>query len=232
MEDFEQRGINEEIPKIIATSEPHMALVFLLDTSGSMNGDPIESLNKGLNRFKVEVCQDKQTRDRLDVAIVEFNDGHRVVQDFTPVEYMDPIDLTASGRTNMASAIETALNMVDERSRLYRQTGTVPYKPWAILISDGTPTDDISAVAQRIKDMEEGGKVNFLSLGVGEYDSRTLHTLSSKVMKLIGTDFKEFFNWVSKSMRSVSQSTPGERPSTVRLEGNVERDYQDTDDFF
>ncbi|MCL2322437.1 MAG: VWA domain-containing protein [Oscillospiraceae bacterium] len=229
MENFDQ-NYYYETPKIINTGEPHMALVFLLDTSLSMRGMPIKQLNEGLNRFKDEVCTDKRTRDILDVAVVEFNNTSRIVQDFCPVEYMEEINLRANGGTIMAPAIEVALDMVEAQSRLYIRTGTMPYKPWVILISDGAPNDDISEIANRIKDMEDNEKVSFRSLGVEGYDSKILHTLSgNKVMKLEGIDFTCFFNWVNKSMRSVSQSSPGEKPEAIPLEGDVYRD-RDTSD--
>jgi uncharacterized protein YegL len=206
-----------------------MALVFLLDTSGSMgwpeNDPPIRHLNDGLNRFKTEVSENKQTRDILDVAIVEFNSNFRVVQDFVPVEYMESINLVATGGTTISPAIREVLKMVDDRSRFYRRSGSEPYKPWVLLISDGQPSDDITAVAQEIKAMEDAGKVSFRSLSVGENDSETLqalHQLSGqKVMKMKGTNFSSFFDWVNKSMRSVSQSSPGERPKAEKLSGNV-----------
>jgi len=221
MPDLEQRNFNE-IPQIINASESHMALVFLLDTSGSMGGAPINNLNAGLNRFKQEVSESSQTRDILDVAIVEFNSNFNVVQEFVPVEYMETVNLAATGGTMMSPAIRKALEMVTERSRFYRRSGSEPYKPWVILISDGAPGDDISAVAQEIKEMEENGKLSFRSLGVEGYDAKILHTLSGpKVMKLEGTDFSSFFDWVNKSMRSVSQSSPGEKAKPVDLEGNV-----------
>lgn len=204
MANLEQREFNER-PKIINASESHMALAFLLDTSGSMGGDPIRDLNAGLNKFKAEVCKDKQTRDILDVAIIEFNSTHRVVQDWAPVEYMEEVNLAAEGGTEMSPAIENALDMVNERSKFYKSSGTVPYKPWVLLISDGASTDDIASVVKRIKEMEENGKVSFCSLGVEGYDSKVLHRLcGNKVFKLSGTDFTSFFDWVNKSMRSVS----------------------------
>ena len=223
MASLEQKRFNE-VPAIINPSESHMALVFLLDTSGSMSGEPIRSLNEGLNRFKTEVCENKQTRDILDVAIIEFNSNYKVVQDFVPVEYMETANFGTTGSTMMSPAINKALDMVDERSRFYRRSGSEPYKPWVLMITDGEPDsdDDISAVTQRIKSMESAGKVSFRSLGVEGYNSKVLHTLSGeKVIKLLGTDFTSFFDWVSKSMRSVSQSSPGERPKAEKLTGNV-----------
>ena len=223
MAGLEQKSFNE-VPAIINASDSHMALVFLLDTSGSMGGAPIRSLNEGLNKFKTEVCENKQTRDILDVAIIEFNSNFKVVQDFVPVEYMDTVNLGTTGSTMMSPAINKALDMVDERSRFYRRSGSEPYKPWVLMITDGEPDsdDNLSAVTQRIKSMEQAGKVSFRSLGVEGYNPKILHELSGeKVMKLFGTDFSSFFDWVNKSMRSVSQSSPGERPKAEKLSGNV-----------
>lgn len=222
-----QRRFNDEAPTIVNASEPHMACLLLLDTSGSMSGDPINELNRALNKFKVEVCEDKTTRSVLDIAIVEFNSTPRVVQEFVPVEYMKPVALQANGGTNMADAIQLAIDMVSERSRFYRRSGTEPYKPWIIMISDGFG-GDITAISQVIHDLEANEKLKFFSLGVEGYDSQILHQLSGeKVMKLNGYDFTSFFNWVNKSMRSVSLSSPGEKPKGVPLPENVDKDTDD-----
>ena len=216
-----------EVPTIINASDSHMALVFVLDVSYSMDGPPIDQLNDGLNRFKDEVCRDKQTRDILDVAVIQFNDSHNVVQDFVPIEYMDYMQLTAFGGTKYTAPIREALRMADERSRFYRRSGSEPYKPWILLVTDGEPTDDITDVAAEIMDMQNAGKARFIALGVGDYDPATLKRLTDVVFRMDGTDFTSFFNWVGKSMRSVSQSSPGEKPPLPPLEGNVYRDVSD-----
>lgn len=227
-EEIMQRKFNDDVPTIVNASEPHMACVLLLDTSSSMGGEPIAELNAGLNQFKSEVCEDKTTRDVLDIAIVEFNSSHRIVQEFVPIEYMEPVNLQANGGTVMSPAIQTAIDMVNERSKFYRSSGTEPYKPWIIMISDGGPQDDIGEIANVIRDMEENGKLKFFSLGVQGYDSQTLHRLSGpKVMKLKGYNFSKFFDWVNKSMRSVSVSSPGEKPKGVPLPDDVDKDTDD-----
>ena len=227
-EEMMQRSFNEDIPTIVNASEPHMACMLLLDTSGSMGGEPIRELNEGLNKFKLDVCEDKTTRDVLDIAIVEFNSGFNVVQEFVPIEYMEPVNLEARNGTNMSPAIQKAIDMVNERSRYYRRSGTEPYKPWIIMISDGAPQDDITEIVKVIQDMEENEKLKFFSLGVEGYDSQTLHRLSGpKVMKLKGYDFSSFFDWVNKSMRSVSVSSPGEKPKGVPLPENVDKETDD-----
>ena len=232
---LKQRKYDEshgEVPIIVDASEPHMALTFILDRSSSMEGDAIRSLNEGLNRFKQQVCENKQTRNILDVSIISFNSSYQEVQEFIPVEYMNHVNLSASGGTIMAPAIRKALESVNERTRLYKQTGTQPYKPWCILVSDGAPGDDITEVAEEIKAMEAADKVSFRSLGVEGFNPEVLHKLSGKkVLKLDGLDFTDFFDWLSKSMASVSQSSPGEKPQVVPLEGNVTVDIARIPDF-
>ena len=214
-------------PTIINASESHMALVFVLDVSYSMAGRPIDQLNAGLNRFKDEVCRDKQTRDVLDVAVIQFNDYCEVVQDFVPIEYMDIIQLEANGATKFTEPIREALKMVDERSRFYRRSGTEPYKPWIILVTDGEPLDDITQVAKEVQNAQDMGTVRFIALGVGDYRPGPLKQITDVVFRMEGTDFTSFFNWVGKSMRSVSTTAPGEKPPLPPLEGNVFRDVSD-----
>ena len=228
MSDLMQRGFGEEAPAIVNANEPHMACLLLLDTSGSMGGTPIDELNAGINQFKAQVCQDSMTRNILDVAIVEFNSSHQVVQDFVPVEFMEPTSLSARGQTYIVPALKEAIDMVTERSRFYHRSGSQPYKPWIVLISDGLPMDDISGIASEIQQLEDQGKLKFFSLGVGNYDSKTLHQLSGpKVMKLKGYDFSGFFDWLNKSMRSISRSSPNEKAKGVRLPENVDKDTDD-----
>jgi uncharacterized protein YegL len=40
-------------------------------------------------------------------------------------------------------------------------------------------------------------------------------------------DFTSFFNWVSKSMRSISVSSPGEKAKGERLPENVDKAVDD-----
>jgi len=57
LEDYamEQRTNNEN-PTIINAGSPHMAVLFLLDTSASMQDeDRIGALNDGMNKFKEEI---------------------------------------------------------------------------------------------------------------------------------------------------------------------------------
>ncbi len=221
-----------DIPPIVNASEHHMALLFMVDTSGSMGATlndeegraivPIDELNNALNRFKDQVCTDEHTKDILDVAIIEFNNDYRVVQEFTPVEFMQPINLEANGQTYMGGALNCAIEMVTERSRFYRRAGAEPYKPWIVLISDGEPFDDVNQLASKINQLSEEGKLAFWSLAVPGANLAVLHQLSGRrVLTLKNYDFKGFLDWTTKSMRAVSVSSPGEKVKAEALPNTV-----------
>jgi uncharacterized protein YegL len=87
----------------------------------------------------------------------------------------------------------------------------------------GDPVDEIAAETARL---DEEGKLRFWALGVGNYDSESLHKLTGgpRVMRLKGMDFSSFFDWMAKSMRSVSVSSPDEAPRLPELPKNVDKD--------
>lgn len=215
-----------ETPNIMAPNEAHLACVLLLDTSGSMAREPIANLNKALIDFKEKVSMDEQAKKSVDIAIVEFNSSVRIVQDFTPISLMEPVQLVADGLTSMGEGINTAIDLVKERNLFYSTQGTPVYKPWIFMITDGTPTDSIETAAQRIHEEENkgsNGKLKFFALGVSNYDKTTLFKLTNRVIELKDVDFSGIFNWISESMVAISVSRVGEDVKLSDLPQNARK---------
>ena len=195
-------------------NEPHLAFALLLDTSGSMAGEPIARLNAGLKQFRDQLQMDEQAQKVVDICIITFNNSATLLQDFTPLPNMQIPTLSANGRTSMGAAINMAIDRVKERCHLYDSLGTPRYQPWIFMMTDGVPTDDVSMARQRIQSEENSGKagrLKFWSCGIANdkkdnIDYATLKSFSKRVIELDNYDFSSLFQWIGGSISIISAS--------------------------
>src|SRR5271154_938653 len=94
--------------------EPRCACLLLLDTSGSMTGQPIQQLNAGLGAFKDATAADLIAMKRIEVALITFGPV-RVQNDFQTIDTFIAPTLEVSGDTPMGAAIEQGLTLLEQR---------------------------------------------------------------------------------------------------------------------
>ena len=190
--------------------EPRCPCVLLLDTSGSMGGQPIDQLNAGLKQFQQELASDSLAAKRVEVAIVTFGPV-RVQQDFVTADMFAAPRLATEADTPMGAAILEALDLIKLRKQLYQANGIAYYRPWIFLITDGAPTDAWAAAAKAVQEAEKAKAVAFFPVGVDGADFNVLRQLSPRVpIRLRGLAFRELFQWLSNSLSGVSKSKVGE----------------------
>ncbi|OJW21242.1 MAG: hypothetical protein BGO49_24850 [Planctomycetales bacterium 71-10] len=201
-----------EASEFAENPEPRVPCVLLLDVSGSMGGKPIAELNEGLVTLKDTLSADSLASKRAELAIVTFGGTVDVVQDFVTAENFHPPHLSARGGTPMAQAIITGLDMIATRKSTYRANGVSYYRPWVFLITDGGPDDGWQAAAEQVKAGEASKGFAFFTVGVEGSNFDVLSKISSRApVKLKGLNFRDLFLWLSQSMQSVSQSSPGDK---------------------
>ena len=196
--------------------EPRCPCVILVDTSGSMAGEPIRELNGGLAELQKALSQDELAALRVELAIVGFGSSVQTVQDFvSPTDWL-PQPLVAGGMTPMGEAILSALDMIEARKQVYKSHGNAYFRPWMFLITDGVPTDSDEVWRSAVQQINEAGakkKVSFFAVGTADADLSKLKALSGPErdpLRLSGLKFREMFQWLSSSLQSVSQSKPGD----------------------
>jgi len=212
MTDLRQIEINIE-----AINEQHIACVLLLDTSGSMQGEPIKNLNQGIKEFKDQSMLDNLAKKRIDVATVAFNSTAQVIQEFVPLPQMNTPELEASGTTAMGAALNLAMDLIDKRKALYKELGTPYFRPWIFMITDGAPTDDYTAAAKKLVEWEEKKKVMFWAVGVPGYEVEVLKKITPRIIELQGINFVSIFEWLSSSMVAVSNSNIDDKLDVGKL---------------
>ncbi|WP_413174372.1 vWA domain-containing protein [Anabaena azotica] len=200
------------LPEFVENPENRCPVILLLDTSGSMSGQPIQELNRGLAAFKEDVMKDAQASLSVEVAIVTFGPV-QLTQDFVTIDHFIPPKLEADGVTPMGEAIEYALDLLEKRKQSYKDNGVLYYRPWVFLITDGAPTDDWKGAAQRVREEEAQRRMLFFTVGVQGADMNKLKQIAPPErppVTLNGLDFRALFVWLSTSMKRVSSGKVGE----------------------
>ena len=199
--------------------EPRCPCVLLLDTSGSMAGRPLDELNEGIKLFKRELLSDSLATKRVEVAIVTFGPVS-LHADFETVNNFQPKELNTTGDTPLGEAIELGIDLVAKRKQTYKSNGIAYYKPWIILITDGAPTDSYQKAARLVKEGEANKSFAFFAIGVEGANLEILKEISVRQpLKLRGLMFREFFMWLSASMKMVSVKDPGNSVSILPPSG-------------
>ena len=204
---------------LIDNPSPRCPVALVLDTSGSMDGAPMDALNAGAQLFIEEVKEHDLARWSVDLAVYTAGGQAQCLQEFIGIEQIGGIaPMQATGVTPLGAAVGMALHDLEARKQAYRDNGVPYYQPWLVIISDGSPTDSWQTAAQRARHMAENRKLVSLPIGVAGADLRILSQFSNKpAVALQGLKFAEFFQWLSASMARVSASTSSD--ASVNLPG-------------
>ena len=137
----------EEIPRRVLT------LYYLIDTSGSMYGEKIASLNVAIRETLPMISEISANNSdaKIKVAAMDFATVNQWMHP-TPVESEDFQwrDLEADGLTNLGEAYQELNNKLSRRKG-FMNGASGSYAPAIILMSDGGPTDDAEHGLEKLK---------------------------------------------------------------------------------
>lgn len=184
---------------------------FLLDTSGSMRGEPIVALNNGFNGLISMLRSDPQAMDSLHISVITFD---REVKNLIPLidlASFHPVEIKTpdSGPTHTGEALEMVYNLVNKELIKGSTEQKGDWKPLLFVFTDGKPSD-----LQKYREMLP--KIKGLDFGVivgcaagPKAEVTFLQDLTDTVVKLDATDattLTTFFQWVSSSIEMGSKS--------------------------
>lgn len=142
-------------------------IVYLIDTSVSMNGDKMIKANEAMKNTLLAVKEENGIRADLYVSIIQFNSSATLLTGNMPryVEDYDYENLSASGCTAMGEAFRVLNNHVFTSD--YMQCGTGWKSPNVILVTDGMPTDDWKAGLTELRKNSLFNEAQKIALAIG-----------------------------------------------------------------
>lgn len=180
----------------------HLPVYILIDTSGSMKGEPIESVKVGLADMVATLRQDPYALETVSISIITFDRDVKQVLPLTELENLQLPNIVTpdSGPTHMGMALKMLCDRVEAEVQKGSPEQKGDWRPLLFILTDGKPSDnqEYNNVIPRVK------ALNFASI-VGcaagpRAKTEPLKLLTDQVFRLDNMDatsFKRFFVWVS-----------------------------------
>ena len=188
-----------------------LPVYFLLDTSGSMRGEPIQALNNALSGMVNTLRSDAQALDSLWISIVTYD---REVKEIAPltelVSFQLPeITCPQSGPTNTGAGLEYIIQQVKKDVIKGSSTQKGDWKPLLFVFTDGKPSD-LQLYREKIIEIKNLNFGAIVGCAAGpKADDVILKELTDNVVHLDSADsstLKQFFKWVSETIEQGNKS--------------------------
>ena len=224
------------------STKRRLPICFCLDTSGSMQGDPIKQLNMGLQNFMSSIKANDDTRSATDIAIITFGSSVDIVLPFGRISKDKRLpDIQAStSLTPIGEGVLTALELLNARKLGYRELGIKYFQPWIVVITDGAPMGpnamaNYKAAVDACNELERNDKLVVFNIGVGnavDYDLlKQLSVKRPEPISVASAEFGKLFEFLGSSSSSVVSSGMND-DALYNISTEPEGESVDVDDFF
>lgn len=183
-----------------------LPVYLVLDTSGSMSGEPIEAVKTGVQTLISTLRQDPYALETAFLSVITFDSEARQPVPLTELASFQMPSIAASGVTELGAALVLLGDRIE--AEVGKTTAEVKgdWKPLIFIMTDGSPTDDWKKGLDRLKKVRTG-MIVACAAGQGA-DTALLKQITEVVVQLDTADsntIKAFFKWVSASVSTGSQ---------------------------
>lgn len=178
-----------------------LPVYLLLDTSGSMSGEPIESVKNGVQVMISSLRQNPQAIETAFISVITFDSVANQVIPLTDLASFQMVDLRATGTTALGEALKLVSNKIDTEVAKTTTEQKGDWKPLVFIMTDGIPTDDWQSGLAEFKKRKTAYTV---ACGAGNgADTKILKQITDNVVSLDTADsqsISKFFAWVTASI--------------------------------
>lgn len=182
-----------------------LPVYLLLDTSGSMFGEPMEAVKNGMQMLLSSLRQDPYALETVHLGVITFDNSAKQLSPLTELSAFQMPSLKAGGQTSMGEALELLCERVDAEVAKTTPEKKGDWKPLVFMMTDGAPTDDIAKGIEEMK-KRKFGMVVACAAGK-DANVPLLRKITESVVRLDNLEnesIKAFFKWVSASVSAGS----------------------------
>ena len=182
-----------------------LPVYLLLDTSGSMNGEPIEAVRNGVQVLHSTLRKDPYALESAYISVITFDSEVKQVAPLTEVSLFQPPTIQASGGTSLGGVLKKVAECADSEVKKSTENEKGDWRPLVFLMTDGYPTDDLQKGLAEFKKRKWGVVV---ACGTDDADFGALQQITENTFKLSQSDSASigaFFKWVSASIATSSK---------------------------
>ncbi|GHV57720.1 tellurium resistance protein TerY [Deltaproteobacteria bacterium] len=197
-----------------------LPVFLLLDTSGSMRGEPIEAVNNGLKVLISTLRQDPYALETAYISLITFALEAREFFPLTPLDQVQipPITVPQAGATFLGAALELLLARVDRDVKKTTADQKGDWRPLVFIMTDGSPSDG-QTYREAIPKIKKRNFGNVVACAAGpKAKFEILKELTDTVISMDTLDsagLARFFKWVSDSIATGSSSAGVTTPTTL-----------------
>ncbi|MEJ5964315.1 vWA domain-containing protein [Pedobacter immunditicola] len=178
-----------------------LPVYLLLDTSGSMSGEPIEAVKNGVQIMISSLRQNPQAIETAFLSVITFDSKAEQIIPLTDLASFQMVDIRATGVTALGDALKLVSSKIDSEVAKTTTEQKGDWKPLVFIMTDGIPTDDWQSGLVEFKKRKVAFTVA-CAAGSGA-DTNILKQITDNVVSLDTADsasIGKFFQWVTASI--------------------------------